>query len=149
MEPTLHNNEYILVDKVTYHFRSPERGDVIVFIYPNDHTLDYIKRVVGVPGDHVVIKNYHVYVNGVQLNEPYIADEPNYGPGTQEPQCNYCDVTVPKGDLFVMGDNRDNSSDSHEWGLLPQNLIIGRAMLSYWPIPDVTYLHQPQYPGVN
>jgi signal peptidase I len=143
MEPTFHNNEYILVDKVTYHFRSPERGDVVVFVYPDDPSLDYIKRVIGVPGDHVVIRNRHVYVNGTQLNEPYVAAEPDYS------GCNYCDVQVPKGDLFVLGDNRNNSSDSHEWGFLPEKNVIGRAWLSYWPLPDLTILHQPHYAGLN
>jgi signal peptidase I len=142
MEPTLHNGEYILVDKLTYRFRSPERGDVVVFVFPEDHSLDYIKRVIGIPGDHVVIKNKHVYVNGVALNEPYIAAEPTYAP------CTYCDVTVPKGQLFVMGDNRNNSSDSHEWGLLPRDNVIGRAWVSYWPLPDLTFLHQPSYVGL-
>jgi signal peptidase I len=149
MEPTFHNGEYILVDKLTYRFRSPERGDVVVFTYPKDHTLDYIKRVVGVPGDHVVIRNYHVFVNGHQLSESYIAAEPDYGPGTTSAGCPFCDVTVPSGEYFVMGDNRDNSSDSHEWGFLPRNLVIGRAWLSYWPLPDVTIMHQPSYPGVK
>ena len=89
------------------------------------------------------IKNNHVYVNGVALDEPYIAAEPTYAP------CTYCDVTVPKGQLFVMGDNRNNSSDSHEWGLLPRDLVIGRAWVSYWPLPDLTFLHQPSYAGLN
>jgi signal peptidase I len=145
MEPTLHNSEYILVDKVTYRVRSPERGDVVVFVYPNDPSLDYIKRVIGVPGDHVVISNMHVYVNGHQLNEPYIAAEPDYS----NTNCTYCNVRVPKGDLFVLGDNRNNSSDSHEWGLLPRKNVIGRAWVSYWPLPDITILNQPQYPGLH
>jgi signal peptidase I len=143
MEPTLHNSEYILVDKLTYRFRSPERGDVVVFVFPGDTSLDYIKRVIGVPGDHVVIRPGHVYVNGHQLNEPYVSAEPDYG------GCTYCDVTVPQGKFFVLGDNRNNSSDSHEWGLLPRQNVIGRAWISYWPLPDITYLHQPNYTGLN
>ncbi len=145
MEPTFHNGEYILVDKVTYRFHSPERGDVVVFEYPRDPSLDYIKRVIGVAGDHVVIRNAHVYVNNVQLSEPYVAAEPDYSMS----ECNYCDVQVPKGDLYVMGDNRNNSSDSHEWGLLPIGNVIGRAWLSYWPLPDITLMHQPSYAGLK
>jgi signal peptidase I len=145
MEPTFHTGEYILVDKLSYRFHSPERGDVIVFKYPQNTSEDYIKRVIGLPGDHVVIRNQHVYVNNVQLNEPYIAAEPDYTMS----QCNYCDVQVPKKNLFVLGDNRNNSSDSHEWGFVPYGDIIGRAWLSYWPIPDITLMHQPSYVGLK
>lgn len=144
MEPTLHNHEYILVEKVSYWFHSPERGDVVVFKFPGDPTQDYIKRVIGLPGDHVSIHNSSVYVNNKRLAERgYIAAEPDY------PGCTYCDVRVPKGYLFVLGDNRNNSSDSHEWGLLPRDHMIGRAWVAYWPLPDLTILHQPSYPGIH
>ena len=144
MEPTLHNHEYILVEKVSYWFHGPERGDVVVFKYPNDPTQDYIKRVIGLPGDHVAIHNSAVYVNNKRLSESgYIAAEPDYQ------SCTYCDVRVPKGKLFVLGDNRNNSSDSHEWGLLPRNDVIGRAWVAYWPLTDLAILHQPAYPGIH
>jgi signal peptidase I len=139
MEPTLHNHEYILVEKVSYWFRSPERGDIVVFKYPGDPSVDYIKRVIGLPGDHVVVQSAHVYVNGHQLTEPYIAAPPDYTDNK----------TVPKGYLYVLGDNRQNSSDSHAWGLLPRGNIIGRAMVSYWPLSDLSFLHQPSYSGVH
>jgi signal peptidase I len=138
MEPTLHNHERVLVEKVSYWLHGPERGDVVVFKYPNDPTEDYIKRVIGLPGDHVVVRDNHVYVNNHQLKESYIANPPDYTD----------DKTVPKGFLYVLGDNRDNSSDSHEWGLLPRDNIVGRAWIAYWPLPDLTFLHQPGYPGV-
>jgi signal peptidase I len=143
MEPTLHNGEYILVEKVSYWFRSPERGDIVVFKFPENPSEDYIKRVIGLPGDHVLIQNAHVSVNGHVLGEPYVAAPPDYS------GCTYCDVVVPKGDLFVLGDNRDNSSDSHEWGLLPRGNVIGRAWISYLPIPDITILGHPSYPGLK
>ncbi|MDB5058984.1 MAG: signal peptidase [Chloroflexi bacterium] len=139
MEPTLHNQEWIMLDKVSYMFHAPQRGDVIVFKYPFNPTQDYIKRIIGVPGDHVVVGNGHVYVNGQQLSERYIAAAPNYTDS----------VTVPQGFLYVLGDNRDNSSDSHVWGLLPRANVEGRAMFSYWPIPDLTFLHQPSYVGLS
>jgi signal peptidase I len=139
MEPTLHNNEWVMLDRLSYWFHGPERGDIVVFKYPNDPSLDYIKRVIGLPGDHVVVRDGHVYVNGHQLNEPYIAAPPDYTD----------DRVVPKGFLYVLGDNRDNSSDSHEWGLLPRANVEGRAWFTYWPAPDVTFLHQPSYPGVH
>jgi len=139
MEPTLHTNEYVMLDKVTYLFRSPERGDIIVFHYPYAPKDDYIKRVIGLPGDHVRVYGGHVYVTGHQLTEPYIADAPDY----------IDDKIVPKGFLYVLGDNRDNSSDSHEWGLLPRANVVGRAMFSYWPLSDLSWLRQPSYPGLS
>lgn len=143
MEPTLHNHEYILVEKVTYWLHAPQRGDVVVFRYPGDPSVDYIKRVIGLPGDHVQIHDGGVYVNGKRLTEKYIAAPPDYS------GCTYCDVTVPRNDLFVLGDNRDNSSDSHEWGLLPRGNVIGRAWISYWPLPDLSILSEPSYPNLK
>ena len=143
MEPTLHNHEYILVEKVTYWLHAPQRGDVVVFRYPGDPSVDYIKRVIGLPGDHVQIHDGGVYVNGHRLTEKYIAAPPDYS------GCTYCDVTVPKNDLFVLGDNRDNSSDSHEWGLLPRGNVVGRAWISYWPLPDLSILSEPSYPKLT
>ncbi|HVA92265.1 MAG TPA: signal peptidase I [Chloroflexota bacterium] len=139
MEPTLHNHEYILVEKVSYWFTSPQRGDIVVFKAPPQPTEDYIKRVIGLPGDHVVVRNGQVFVNGHQLTEPYIAAPPDYTD----------DKIVPKGYLYVLGDNRQNSSDSHAWGLLPRGNIIGRAIVGYWPLSDLTFLSDPSYPGVN
>jgi signal peptidase I len=138
MEPTLHTGEYVMLDKVTYLFRSPERGDIVVFRYPYAPKDDYIKRVIGLPGDHVQVYGGNVFVNGHKLSEKYIADPPDYTD----------DKIVPKGYLYVLGDNRDNSSDSHEWGLLPRGNIIGRAMFSYWPLSELSFLHLPSYPNV-
>jgi signal peptidase I len=139
MEPTLHTGEYVLLDKLSYHFHQPERGDIVVFKYPYAPNDDYIKRVIGLPGDHVVVQDGHVYVNGHQLVERYIANAPNYTD----------DKVVPKGDLYVLGDDRDNSSDSHIWGLLPQRDLIGRALFVYWPLPDLSWLPRPSFPGVG
>jgi len=138
MEPTLHTGEYVMLDKVTYHFRAPERGDIVVFRYPYAPKDDYIKRVIGLLGDHVQVYGGAVYVDGHRLRESYIADPPDYTDNK----------VVPKGYLYVLGDNRDNSSDSHEWGLLPRQNIIGRAMFSYWPLSELSFLAQPSYPGV-
>jgi signal peptidase I len=126
MEPTLHSGQFVIVNKMAYRLGEPERGDVIVFRYPYDPQQEYIKRVIGLPGDHVVIENGMVYVNGQVLNEPYIAAAPIY-------QNN---VTVPELSLFVLGDNRNNSSDSHNWGTVPMEYVIGKALLVYWPPTD-------------
>ncbi len=123
MEPSLHNGEFIIVNRLAYRFGSPQRGDVIVFLYPRDPTQEYIKRVIGLPGDRVRIAAGEVYVNDELLNEPYIAAAPRY----------QSQWIVPENSLFVLGDNRNNSSDSHNWGPVPMEDVIGRAVVVYWP----------------
>ncbi|HUG33464.1 MAG TPA: signal peptidase I [Anaerolineales bacterium] len=125
MNPSLANGEYILVNKLAYRLGEPARGDIVVFSFPLDPEQDLIKRVIGLPGETVSIQNGQVSVNGDLLEEPYIAASPLYN-GTW---------VVTDGQLFVLGDNRNESKDSHEWGLLPMENIIGRAVLIYWPPP--------------
>jgi signal peptidase I len=123
MLPTLHDSEFVLVNKLAYHTGSPTRGDIIVFQSITVKDLDLIKRVMGLPGDHIVIGNGKVSVNGQTLNEPYTAAAPDYSG----------EWHVPNGCLFVLGDNRNDSSDSHVWGFLPIQNVIGKALLIYWP----------------
>ncbi|HZC06247.1 MAG TPA: signal peptidase I [Ktedonobacterales bacterium] len=129
MTPTLLNSQYILVNKADYYLHTPQRGDVIVFRYPRDPSRDFVKRVIGVPGDTVTVSgNGIVIVDGVRLAEPYTNDQLNYyGPGRW---------TLSAGQYFVLGDNRGDSSDSRDWGPVPQSDIIGKAELVYWPLPD-------------
>jgi signal peptidase I len=148
MEPGLHNGQYLLVNKAVYFklnlktldkflpfidpgdnperfiFHGPRRGDVIVFEFPEDRSRDFIKRVIGVPGDTVKVEDGQVYVNGVPLDEPYV---------NEEHRSNMDEKVVPEGEYFVLGDNRGNSSDSRSWGFVPEENIIGRAMFTYWP----------------
>ena len=151
MEPGLHNGQYLLVNKAVYFkldlgelskyipfidggdhssrflFHGPERGDVIVFRYPRDPSRDFIKRIIGVPGDTVSITDGVVTVNGAVIDEPYI----NTGANSDlDPK------VVPEGSYFVLGDNRPNSSDSRNWGFVPEENIIGKAMFSYWPLSE-------------
>jgi signal peptidase I len=123
MEPTLHSGEFILVNKLAYKLGSPKTGDVVVFRYPRDPQQEFIKRVIGIPGDHVQIANGKVSVNGTPLYEPYIAAPPAYNEEWE----------VPPKALFVLGDNRNNSSDSHQWGPVPMDNVIGKALFIYWP----------------
>jgi signal peptidase I len=123
MEPNLHHGEFVIVSKLNYRFGKPERGDVVVFDFPRNITQEYIKRVIGLPGEQIEIKDGKVFINGVQLSEPYLKMEPHYEG----------DWVVAEDALFVLGDNRNNSSDSHTWGLVPMNNIIGEALLVYWP----------------
>jgi signal peptidase I len=131
MEPSLHNQELILVDKWTYLFRPPARGDVIVFVAPPQPDQDYIKRVIALPGDTITIQNTTVIVNGVTLNETYV--NPN-NQGNQYDYKHISNMVIPPDDYFVLGDNRAGSSDSRAWGFVPKSNIIGRAALVYWPL---------------
>ena len=131
MVPTLQDGEYVLVNRLAFRNNLPEYGDIIVFVSPQVSTLDLIKRVIGLPGDRIKISGGEVQVNGQVLEEPYIAAAPIYNG----------EWNVPEGNLFVLGDNRNDSSDSHAWGLLPIENVIGKAILIYWPIPEWTLIH--------
>ena len=126
MNPTLQDGEYILVNRLAYKIGHPVRGDIVVFSFPMDPKQDLIKRVIGLPGESISVQDGKVMINGIPLEEPYIAAPPIYN-GTWE---------VPDGQLFVLGDNRNESKDSHEWGLLPVENVVGRAILIYWPPPQ-------------
>jgi signal peptidase I len=126
MLPTLHDGEFVLVNKLAYRMSAPARGDIIVFRSTTTADLDLIKRIVGLPGDKISVGAGRVAVNGQVLNEPYINAEPNY----------HGDWQVPTGYLFVLGDNRNDSSDSHAWGFLPLQNVIGKSLLIYWPPPE-------------
>lgn len=124
MQPTLYAGDYVIVNKIAYKLGEPSRGDVVVFHYPPDPGREpYIKRVIGLPGDQVVVRDNQVLVNGVALDEPYINSAPNYDG----------EWSVPEDSLFVLGDNRNNSSDSHSWGMVPLKNVIGKAEVVYWP----------------
>lgn len=135
MQPNLIPGDFVVINKLAYKFNgSPARGDVIVFRYPPDPTqIPYIKRVIGLPGDNIHIASGKVYVNGEMLKESYLKVATNRGG----------DWTVPEDSLFVMGDNRNNSSDSRAWGFVPFANIIGRAEVIYWPPDNWAVLHMP------
>lgn len=133
MQPTLYAGDFVIVNKMAYKVGTPGRGDVIVFHYPPDPEREpYIKRVIGLPGDEVQVGGGSVAVNGTPLREPYIKAAPNYE-GTWH---------VPEGFLFVLGDNRNNSSDSHSWGMVPIENVIGKAEVVYWPPSEWQLLNQ-------
>ncbi|MNS39707.1 Signal peptidase I T [compost metagenome] len=136
MRPTLEVGDRLIVEKVTYHFGPPNRGDIVVFNPPEragGNGNAFIKRVVGLPGDKLHIDEGKVFINGKPLTEPYIAEAPLY----MEPDwasLGMPDGVVPKGSVFVMGDNRNNSQDSHVWGPLPIKNIIGQTVFRFWPV---------------
>ena len=129
MEPNLHDQELILVDKWTYLFHAPARGDIVVFVAPPNPSLDYVKRVIGLPGDVITIKDTTVIVNGVTIPDPYVRPI-NQG----NPFPSFTNRVIPPNDYFVLGDNRNGSSDSRDWGCVPRANVIGRAALVYWPL---------------
>jgi len=132
MEPTFHNNEYVLTDKISYRFASPARGDVIVFKAPRNPDVDFIKRIVGLPGEKVKIEKGHVMINDNILSEPYLSSLTTLYPGSFLEEGT--EIVIPDREYFVMGDNRAHSSDSREFGTVKRNLFIGRAFIRYWPI---------------
>ena len=123
MVPTLVPGEVLLVNKLAYTFGEIEYGNIITFHYPIEPDLDYVKRVIGKPGDEIVVKNGDVWVNGQLLFEPYISAAPEYEGVWQ----------VPSDGLFVLGDNRNPSADSHIWGFVPVENVIGKVFAVYWP----------------
>ena len=139
MYPTFDNGQYLIIDEISYIFGNIKRGDVVVFKYPGDHKRFFIKRIIGLPNEKISIKNNEVTIinkdhpEGFKLNEPYI-NEKTFDGG---------DYTTKNDEYFTMGDNRNRSSDSRFWGILPSNLLIGRAYLRLLPIKEISYL-----PGV-
>ena len=133
MLPTLQAGDFILVNKLALKLNDVHRGDIVVFHFPQDPKEDYIKRVIGVPGDTVSIQNGRVMVNNHTLTEPYISAAPSYSGSW----------TVPEDRLFVLGDNRNQSSDSHSWGFVPMENLVGKALVIYWPLEQFKILSQP------
>ncbi len=134
MDPTFHDGEYLIVDELSYHTGDPKRGDVTIFKYPKDESKYFIKRVVGLPGETVHIKNDLVQITStdgetISLVEPYLV---NNGNGSEE------EITLPAGQYFVMGDNRPSSSDSRYWGTVPRENFIGRAIFRLLPFTRMT-----------
>ncbi len=135
MEPSMHPNQYVLVDKVSYKLGNPHRGDVVVFNYPLATERDFIKRVIGLPGETVSVHGGIISIDGQPLTEPYISAPPTYENSW----------TLGPDQYFVLGDNRNSSSDSHSWGPLERHYLIGRAVFVYWPptlwgtVPHYTY----------
>ena len=126
MRPTLQEGDRILLNRLVYHFRQPARGDIIVFHSPITEGEDLVKRIVGVAGDRIAVSGGKLWINGVAQNEPYLLEQDFSG--------DMDEMVVPAGDVFVMGDNRNNSGDSRLFGPIPTNVIIGGALVVYWPI---------------
>jgi signal peptidase I len=167
MLPNMHNEEMLLVNRNAYAsldlgpigevlpgsddaadddrfypFDPPQRGDVIVFNPPTNSNKPYIKRVIGLPGEQVTFRGGSVFINGIELDEPYIEDATRCGGNSQ------CDLVVEPDSVFVLGDNRENSSDSRVFGAVPVDRIIGKAWVTYWPPSDLGFVPHEDYPGL-
>lgn len=143
MSPNFSSGDYLMVDELTYRIRQPERGEVVVFRYPNELSTFFIKRLIGLPGERITISNNNVTIynkdnkNGLKLKESYLsANLPTQGDK---------DTTLGSAEYFVMGDNRPYSFDSRGWGVLPASDIIGLARIRLWPVSDLQILSAPQY----
>ena len=142
MDPTFHHGEYLIVDQLSYRFNKPERGDIIVFKYPNDHNQFFIKRVIGLPGERIKMEGSNITIynedfpEGKTLDEPYIKQGSGYG---REPN-----VSLNSSEYYVLGDNRSESSDSRSWGPLRKELIIGRPLVRLLPPSSISFL-----PGIS
>ena len=134
MEPGLEDQERIFINKLAYRLEAIERGDVIVFRYPRDTHKNFIKRVIGLPGDRVRVSEGHVYLNGHPLREPYVPEE-------YLDSRSYPEIRVPAESYFVLGDHRSMSNDSREFGPVPRSYIYGKAVFGYWPMEKVGVVH--------
>jgi len=137
MEPNFHGGEWLLVSKISHHLHQPRRGEIIVFYFPGTQQDKYIKRIIGLPGEKVVIKNNKVFINGRALYEGYLSK----GEKTK----GQVDVRLEEGEYFVMGDNRDQSNDSRVWGPLPRERIIGQAVYLFYPLAEKRVITVPGY----
>jgi signal peptidase I len=147
MEPNFPNGEYLLTDKVTYRFREPQRGDVVVFEAPSANGEEFIKRIIAVPGESISVRDGHVFINNQQLSEPYLAKSVQSNPGAflSEEE----NAKVPQEQYFVMGDNRPSSSDSRSWGFISKSDITGKAWLIYWPPQKMGIIDKVEYSLIN
>lgn len=135
MHPNFRDGDYIITDKLTYKFDEPKRGDIVVFKNPKDETVDFIKRILAVPGDRIKVQDGKIYLNGGELNEPYIASTIETNPGSFLEEG--IEITVTDGHYITIGDNRPASSDSREWGFITKQEIIGKVFFRYWPANEI------------
>ena len=144
MYGTLHNSEFVLVNKLAYTRSEPRHGDIIVFNYPEDPSEQFVKRIIALPGDSIEIRQGSVYVNGEKLIEPYIDRGAQLAGIADRDELSL--RTVPAESYFVMGDNRRGSRDSREWGFLQRKYIVGKVWLAYWPPPDFGVIEHFELP---
>ena len=142
MEPNFHDDDYLIVDEISYHFREPKRGDVVVFKYPKNPSQRFIKRIIGLPGETVEIKDGEVII--IKDGQSQILDESSYLSPFLKTSGNL-KITLNQNEYFVLGDNRFVSADSRSWGTLPKKFITGRVIFRLWPIRALAFFSEPKY----
>jgi signal peptidase I len=142
MEPNFHDDDYLIIDEISYRFREPRRGEVIVFKYPKNPSQRFIKRIIGLPGETVEIKDGEVII--IKDGQSQILDESNYlSPSLKTP--GNLKISLKENEYFVLGDNRFVSADSRSWGVLPKKFITGRVIFRLWPIRALAFFPEPKY----
>ncbi|MCG2689829.1 signal peptidase I [Candidatus Parcubacteria bacterium] len=145
MEPNFHDGDYLIVDEISYRLRAPERGEVIVFKYPQDLSQRFIKRLIGLPNENIEIKENRIIIT-TKIGEQFILEEGPYLPlATTGLFSQNIKITLSENEYFVLGDNRSHSFDSRGWGSLPKEDIIGRALFRPWPLVDFGLIFEPNY----
>ena len=141
MEPSLHHGQRLMVEKISYRIGEPNRGEIVVFKYPSDRRRKFIKRIIGLPGAEIMIRNGLLYLNGIRMDEDYI-NGPTYGTYSAP---TFGPVVVPEDSYFVLGDNRRNSDDSRypDVGFVPKKDLVGKALFVYWPLTQLELLRIP------
>ena len=145
MEPSFHDHEYLIINEITYRFNDPARGDIVVFRYPKDPSQYFIKRIIGLPGEKVKIKDGKVFVFNDQFPEGVILNEDVYLLEEETPHLGKTEFILEEDEYFVLGDNRDASLDSRRFGPVPERLIIGKAWVRGWPFEKITIFGAPEY----
>jgi signal peptidase I len=141
MEPTLHDGDRLIINKLAYKLRNPERGDIVIIVAPTNQEQDYVKRIIGLPGDTILIDQGEVYINGNNLPDTFISAKTNVWVDGMIKEGET--FTVPQDDIFVMGDNRPNSSDSRMFGPVPISSIVGQVSLRYTPTDQFSLFPNP------
>lgn len=144
MLPTFSNNDYLITEKISYSIRSPERGEIVIFHPPDNPSINYIKRLVGLPGDSIEVKDQSVYVNTQKINEPYLTSNEQTNVATKD-----FTLTLKSGEYFVLGDNRNHSRDSREIGPIPYSSIVSRVWVRLLPVDNVRAFAAIDYEGIN
>jgi signal peptidase I len=149
MEPSFYDHEYLIIDELTYRFREPERGEIVVFKYPNDPSQYFIKRLVGLPGEKVEIKDGAVYIYTADTNRKVKLDESYLEAGTETLASKEGIVELGSDEYFVLGDNRNYSKDSRSFGALKRSFVVGRVILRGWPFNRISTFAVPEYSLIN
>ncbi len=149
MLPNFHNGQYVLTDKITYRFREPQRGEIVIFKAPPRPRDEYIKRLIGLPGEKIKIQNNQVIIYNTEHPEGFVLNEYYLGEGTitqgKSTVAPNTVFSIPEGQYLVFGDNRENSSDSRQWGTVPKNMLVGRAIIRIWPPTALGIVKHAEY----